>query len=127
LFSAYGVSAQGLAQQPPGSNAYPIHFASGAYKLQSGDRDTVRAVAAVMAQNPKLTATIVGKADAVGTPEFNEQLAQQRARQVFEALVYTNKVPEDRVSMRFTGERLPLVSTADEQAERMNRVVAIVL
>jgi hypothetical protein len=28
--------------------------------------------------------------------------------------------------MCFTGENLPLVSTADEQAERMNRVVAIV-
>jgi outer membrane protein OmpA-like peptidoglycan-associated protein len=80
-----------------------------------------------MAQNPNLTATIVGKADTVGSAEFNEHLAQQRAQQVFEALVYTNKVPEDRVSIRYTGEHLPLVSTADEEAERMNRVVAIVL
>jgi len=42
-------------------------------------------------------------------------------------LVYTNKVPEDRVAIRFTGERLPLVATADQEEERMNRVVAIVL
>ena len=127
LFAAYGAMAQGVAQQPPGSNAFPIHFATGAYKLATQDKDTVRGVAAKMAQNPSLTATIVGKADTVGSAQFNEHLAQKRAQQVFEALVYTNKVPEDRVAMRFTGEHLPLVSTADEQEERMNRVVAIVL
>jgi outer membrane protein OmpA-like peptidoglycan-associated protein len=127
LFVAYGAMAQGVAQQPPGSNAFPIHFNTGAYKLLPEDLDTVRGVAAKMAQNPKLTATIVGKADTVGSAEFNEHLAQQRAQQVFDALVYTNKVPEERVTMRFTGENLPLVSTADEQAERMNRVVAIIL
>jgi outer membrane protein OmpA-like peptidoglycan-associated protein len=127
LFATYGAMAQGVAQQPPGSNAFPIHFATGAYKLEPQDSDTVRGVAAKMAQNPNLTATIVGKADTVGSTEFNEHLAQQRAQQVFEALVYTNKVPEDRVSIRYTGEHLPLVSTADEEAERMNRVVAIVL
>ena len=127
LFAAYGAMAQGVAQQPPGSNAFPVHFATGAYKLQSQDKDTVRGVAAKMAQNPNLTATIVGKADTVGSPEFNQHLAQQRAEQVFQALVYTYKVPEDRVTMRFTGEHLPLVATADEEAERMNRVVAIVL
>ncbi len=127
LFAAYGAMAQGVAQQPPGSNAFPIHFATGASKLAPQDKDTVRGVAAMMAQNPKLTATIVGKTDTVGSAEFNHHLAQQRAEQVFEALVYANKVSEDRVTMRFTGEHLPLVATADEQAERMNRVVAIVL
>jgi len=35
-----------------------------------------------MAQNPSLTATIVGKADTVGSAEFNEHLAQHRAREV---------------------------------------------
>ena len=127
VFATYCAMAQGVAQQPPGSNAFPIHFATGAYKLEPQDQDTVRGVAAKMAQNPNLTATIVGKADAVGSAEFNEHLAQKRAQQVFEALVYTNKVPEDRVAMRFTGEHLPLVSTADEQEERMNRVAVIAL
>jgi outer membrane protein OmpA-like peptidoglycan-associated protein len=125
LFATYGSMAQGVAQQPPDSNAYPIYFATGAYKLEPQDQDTVRGVAAKMAQTPKLTATIVGKADSVGSAEFNEHIAPHLAQEVFEALVCTNKVPEDRVAMRFTGERVPVVSTADEQAERMNRVVAI--
>jgi outer membrane protein OmpA-like peptidoglycan-associated protein len=41
-------------------------------------------------------------------------------------LVYTNEVPESRVEMHYTGEHLPFVSTADEQAEQQNRVVAII-
>jgi outer membrane protein OmpA-like peptidoglycan-associated protein len=91
------------------------------------DADTVRAVASKMKNDPKLVATIVGKADSVGSPELNEHLAQKRAQAVFEALVYTNGVPEARVEIRFTGDRVPVVSTADEQAEVQNRVAAIVL
>ena len=80
-----------------------------------------------MLNEPTLTATIVGKADTVGSAEFNEKLAEKRAITVFEALVYTNKVPENRVDMHFTGERIPVVSTEDQQAELQNRVVGIVL
>ena len=104
-----------VAQRPPGSNAFPIHFATGAYKLQPQDQDTVRGVAVKMAQTPSLTATIVGKADTLGSAEFNGHLAQQRTPEVCEALVYTNTVPEERVSMRFTVEHVPVVSTADQE------------
>ncbi len=91
LFAAYGAMAQGVAQPSPGFNASPIHFNTGAYKLLPEDLDRVRGEAAKMTQNPKLTATIVGKADTVGFAEFNEHPAQQRAQQVFDALFYTNE------------------------------------
>ena len=60
-----------------------------------------------MQSNPELVATIVGKADAVGSKELNEKLSQRRAEAVFDALVYTHHVPENRVEMRWTGEHLP--------------------
>jgi outer membrane protein OmpA-like peptidoglycan-associated protein len=72
-------------------------------------------------------ATIIGKTDSIGSAEFNEHLSQRRAEAVFEALVYTHKVPEDRVRLHWTGERLPYVSTADEQAASQNRMVAIIV
>lgn len=131
LFTAYAATAQQTQQQvqelPAGSNTFPVHFASGSYQLDGADQDTIRGVAAVMMRTPTLTATILGKTNSVGTEEFNHHLAEQRARAVFEALVYTNKVPEDRVELRWTGEKIPFVSTADEQAEQLNRVVAIIL
>jgi outer membrane protein OmpA-like peptidoglycan-associated protein len=89
--------------------------------------DIVRAMASKMKNDPNLVATLVGKADTVGSSELNEHLAQKRAQTVFEALVYTNGVPEQRVEIRFTGEHVPVVPTADEQADVQNRMVAIVL
>jgi len=115
------------AQLPPGSVIYPVHFATGAFVVAAEDADTVRAVASKLKNDSKLAATIVGKADTVGSAELNQHLSQKRVEAVFEALVYTNAVPENRVEMRFTGEHVPVVSTADEQAELQNRVVAIVV
>jgi outer membrane protein OmpA-like peptidoglycan-associated protein len=91
------------------------------------DQDTIRGVASKMLGTPALAATIIGKADTVGSAELNEHLAEKRTQAVFEALVNTNKVPESRVEMHYTGEHLPVASTADEQAEMLNRVVLIIL
>ena len=80
----------------------------------------------MLQSTPAFVATIIGKTDSVGSADYNEHLAQRRAEAVFEALVYTDKVPENRVQLRWTGERLPYTSTADEQAESQNRMVAII-
>jgi outer membrane protein OmpA-like peptidoglycan-associated protein len=127
LFTAYAATAQQVHQLPQGSNTFPVHFATGSYQLDGADQDTIRGVAAAMRRTPTLTATIIGKTDTVGSADFNHHLSEQRARAVFDALVYTNKVPEDRVELRWTGETLQFVATADEQAALMNRVVAITL
>ena len=127
LFAAYAAVAQQTQQLPPGSVTYPVHFATGSSQLGSEDQDTIRGVASKMMGDSALTATIVGKADSVGSAELNEKLAEKRAQAVFEALVYTNKVPESRVDMHFTGERVPVVSAADEQAALQNRVVSIIV
>ncbi len=81
----------------------------------------------MMQSTPAFVATIVGNTDSVGSADFNEHLSQRRAEAIFEALVYTNKVPENRVQLHWTGERLPFVSTADEQAESQNRMAAIIV
>jgi len=106
---------------------YPLHFETGKSTLDTGDQETVRAVASVMKNNPNLVATIIGKADTQGSAELNEKLSQRRSEAVFEALAHENNVPESRVEIRWTGEKLPFVSTADEEAERMNRLVEIVV
>jgi outer membrane protein OmpA-like peptidoglycan-associated protein len=80
-----------------------------------------------MQSNPDLVATILGKTDSVGSAGFNERLSQRRADAVFEALVYDNKVSENRIQMCWTGERLPFTSTADETAAAQNRMAAIIV
>ena len=124
LFAGYTASSQ---TQQPGARAYPVHFPTGSDKLDAADQDTIRGVAGSMQSNSELNATIIGKADTAGSAELNEKLAQRRSEAVFSALVYTNHVPENRVELRWTGERLPYLSTEDEKEEMLNRVVEIIV
>ena len=129
FFAVHAATAQQAPSLPlpAGSTAHFVYFATGSQSLTPEGQDRIRDVAAMMQGTPTFVATIVGKTDSVGSADFNEHLSQQRAEAVFEALVYANKVPQNRVHLRWTGERLPYISTADEQAEAQNRMVAIIV
>jgi outer membrane protein OmpA-like peptidoglycan-associated protein len=72
--------------------------------LHLADQETIHGVAAMMARDPALVATVLGKADTVGNASYNERLSQRRAEPVSEALIHGYKVPANRVEMRWTGE-----------------------
>ena len=122
LFAAHAATAQ-----QKHCTTHFVYFSTGSHALTPEDQDHIRDVAAMMQSTPTFVATIVGKTDSVGSADFNEHLSQRRAEAVFEALVYANKVPENRVQLHWTGERLPFISAADEQAESQNRMVAIIV
>ena len=126
LFAAHAATAQ-QTQNLPQCTTHFIYFSTGSHALTPEDQDHIRDVAGMMQSTPTFVATIVGKTDSVGSADFNEHLSQRRAEAVFEALVYTNKVPENRVQLHWTGERLPVTSAADEQAESQNRMAAIIV
>ena len=125
LFAAHAATAQ--QTQNPNCTTHFVYFDTGSHALTPEDQDHIRDVAAMMQSTPAFVATIVGKTDSVGSADFNEHLSQQRAEAVFEALVYANKVPENRVQLRWTGERLPFTSAADEEAKSHNRMAAIIV
>ena len=127
LFTTHAATAQ-QRSLPAGSTVHFIYFSTGSHELTPEDRDHIRDVAGMMHSTPAFTATIIGKADSVGSADLNQHLSQRRAVAVFEDLVYTNQVPEDRVLLRWTGERLPYISNAaDEQAMAQNRMAAIIV
>ena len=125
LFAAHAATAQQTKQ--PNCTTNFVYFATGSHALTPEDRTHIRDVAAMMQSTPTFVATIVGKTDSVGSADFNEHLSQRRAEAVFEALVYTHKVPQNRVQLHWTGERLPVTSAADEQADSQNRMAAIIV
>jgi hypothetical protein len=129
FFAVHAATAQQTPSVPlpAGSTANFVYFATGSYALTPEDQDHIRDVAGMILSTPGVVATIIGKTDTVGSAEFNERLSQRRADAVVEALVYTYKVPAHRVRLHWTGERLPYISTADEQAEAQNRMVAIIV
>ena len=122
--AAHAATAQ---QTQPNCTTNFVYFATGSHALTPEEQNHIRNVAVMMQSTPAFVATIVGKADSVGSAAFNEHLSQLRAEAVFEALVYANKVPEDRVQLRWTGEHLPFKSAADEEAEARNRMAAIIV
>jgi outer membrane protein OmpA-like peptidoglycan-associated protein len=127
--SSYDLSFAGNKTRRGGcmSTTHFIYFSTGSHALTPKDQDQIRDVAGMIQSSPTFVATVIGKADSVGSADFNEHLSQQRAEAVFESLVYTNKVPENRVQLHWTGERLPFRSAADEAAESQNRLVAIIV
>ena len=124
LFAAHAATAQ---QSKPTCTTNYVYFATSSHALTPEDQDHIRDVAAMMHRTPTFVATIVGKTDLAGSADFNEHLSQRRAEAVFEALVYANNVPENRVQLRWTGERLPFKSAAEEEAESHNRMAAIIV
>ena len=127
LFAAYAATAQEVKNLPADATAHFIYFPTGRYALDAKDQDQIRDVAGLIQSHPDFVATILGKTDSVGSAGFNERLSQRRADAVFEALVYDNKVAENRIQMCWTGERLPFTSTADETAAAQNRMAAIIV
>lgn len=128
LLSAVGFLAAGpTLAQPPATTAYWISFPTGSSELHQSDLETIKGVANYMKLNPDMFATIEGKTDTVGSPEYNDRLSEKRAGAVFDALVYQNGITASRTHMHWTGERLPNVPTVDQEAELQNRVVVITL
>lgn len=127
LLGAVGAATAQPVPEAPAATIYPVSFPTGSIALHQNDMETIHGVAAMMARDPSLIATVLGKADTVGTAAFNEHLSQRRAEAVFAALVQTYKVPASRVVMQWTGEREPVVATADNTPELQNRVVEIIL
>lgn len=116
------------AQPPkPEPVAYWVSFPIGSAVLHRADQETIHGVVAKMEADPGLYASIVGKADTLGTPDYNRDLSEKRAMAVLEAMVHRYGAPETRIDIRWTGERFQNVPTEDEQAELQNRVVLITL
>ena len=93
LFAAHAATAQQTQNPSPTCTTHFVYFSTGSHALTPEDQDHIRDVAAMMQSTPTFVATIVGKTDSVGSADFNEHLSQQRAEAIFEALVYTSRVP----------------------------------
>ena len=84
----------------------------------------MRNVAYVVANNSTTRVNVIGKTDRVGTQTANMILSQRRADTVRSALIAAG-VPSARIDTRWTGETRQEVVTADDAADRRNRVVDI--
>jgi outer membrane protein OmpA-like peptidoglycan-associated protein len=89
----------------------------------SGEIDRV---AQILNRYPDTTIKVVGYTDSTGSESYNQQLSEQRANAVKNALVVKN-VQAARISALGMGESNPIADNATEGGRQINRRVAIII
>jgi outer membrane protein OmpA-like peptidoglycan-associated protein len=122
----YNPPGNALAQLPPANVTwYHVMFANNSYLVDAAGQQAIENVADSMQGNSGLTATVIGKTDAVGGDAANMRLSEKRANAVRMALLQTGKVPADRIETRWTGDRQPGAAPMGDVADAGNRAVDI--
>ncbi len=132
LAMAAGCTQQSPASPPVAAVAgpelagawYEVFFDTNSTEIGDRGRTIVRNVAYVVANNSTTRVNVIGKTDRVGSQSANMVLSQRRADTVRSALIAAG-VPSGRIDTSWTGENKQEVVTADDAADRRNRVVDI--
>ena len=91
--------------------------------VQRADVEKLRAVGAFMNKYPNVSGTIEGRADEVGSTEYNQQLSERRANNVLHYLEDNLHVAHSRLSAVGYGETSPKADNQTEEGKRQNRRV----
>jgi len=103
-----------------------VLFATDKATLNPNGMSTLRKLADVMTQNPNRTVLVEGFTDSTGNADYNQNLSQERATAVANALTSMG-VARDRISMRGYGKAFPVASNDNAAGRQQNRRVEIVL
>ena len=115
-----------LAAQPQRSASFTLYFVEGSDELTEDSKRVLESVFADLRQRKVADVLVVGHTDTVGTDQFNDALARQRAETIRAALIVRGVAPSDVVATG-RGKRELLVPTPDGVAEPRNRRVEIVV
>lgn len=101
-------------------------FQPGSADLTAGDYASLENLAALLKENPKKKAILVGHTDAVGALEVNIAISEKRAISVMTRMVEQYEISADRLSAKGVGFLAPRASNdTDEGRQKNRRVVAI--
>jgi len=97
-----------------------VFFATNESILTTAARETLRAQAAWLRQNPSVTVVVEGHADERGTREYNLALGERRANAAKDYLM-TYGVSSDRITVLSYGKERPVDSGSNPLAWSKNR------
>ena len=104
----------------PSSPLKDIYFDFDRYDLRSDARETLKANAEWLKQNPAATVQIEGHCDERGTAEYNLALGAKRA-QVAKDYLTTLGISAQRLSTISYGQELPVCTEHNEECWQKNR------
>ena len=103
-----------------------IYFATNSAHLTNASRALLREKASILQQNPALTLTLTGHADARGAAEYNQRLSERRAAAVQRFLLELG-IESERLTSEGRGEEAPAVPGSGERVWQRNRRVEFVI
>ena len=115
-----------LAAQPLRPKQFTLYFIEGTDELTEDSKRNLELAISEIAARPVPDIVVVGHTDKVGSDQYNDALARQRADTVRSALIRRGIAPENIVSAG-RGKREPAVPTPEGVAEPRNRRVEIVV
>jgi len=107
-------------------NMSDVLFDFNKYTLKSGAQLKLAKVAGILLAHPDLKVRVEGYTDNIGTPEYNQQLSQQRADTVRNFLVQQG-VSSDNVTAQGFGEANPVAPNSTPAGRQQNRRVDMVV
>jgi len=110
-----------------GGGMFQVFFDLDATNLKAGSVAHVQAIADSLRRNPAaVKINVVGHADDSGSPDYNERLAESRARAV-SAMLGANGISMDQIVVTSFGSKRPLVTNATAEGRQLNRRVDILI
>lgn len=116
-----------LDARPEPPVTYLLYFKTGGTELTEESRALLPEIKQTI-DNRKVSprVAVIGHTDTIGPAVFNDTLAQDRAREVRDLLL-RQAIPADKVELTSHGQNNPLIPTADEVSEPLNRRVEVTI
>lgn len=103
-----------------------VLFDTGRADLQGGSQRNIEQLAGYLLANPERKVRVEGFTDSTGGEAFNQQLSEQRAAAVANALRRQGVQPQRIISAGY-GQAYPVASNASVQSRQLNRRVEVIV
>lgn len=97
-----------------------LFFDTDKYDLKEKSRAELQKIIRFLNDNPSIRVEISGHTDNVGSPEYNRQLSEKRAKAVYEYLT-ENGIKSSRLLPKGYGPDQPVGSNTTEEGRQLNR------
>ena len=120
------IFAKALAVEPAPPAKYILYFFLDSIELKPDSRASTKEIISEIEKRASTDIEVIGHTDRSGDAEFNMALSRRRAESVRDVLVAAGYAPAT-IRMAFHGEGNPLIQTADNVHEPLNRRVEVIV
>jgi outer membrane protein OmpA-like peptidoglycan-associated protein len=120
------IFAKALAVEPDAPAKYILYFFLDSIELKPDSRASMKEIIAEIEKRASSDVEVIGHTDRSGDAEFNMTLSRKRAEKVRNLLIAAGIAPA-AIRVTFHGEGNPLIQTADNVHEPLNRRVEVIV